>query len=229
MNGRTRGRVLAAMLLSSAAAACGSAPASPAPGPRPEAKQPSEAEAIYWARVHSARAHYVSADVHFLAGMILHHGQAIRMAGMVPDRTTTRAIRALAGRILISQRDEIALMQRWLRDRGEDVPEVGADGSPIGGHAEHHAHHDGPGMLTEEQFRLLESASGPEFDRLFLVFMIEHHQGAVTMVRELLAADGAANDPEIFRIASDVQADQIAEVGRMERLLAQLPAAGRTP
>jgi uncharacterized protein (DUF305 family) len=211
------------MLLASGLAACGGASAPPAAGPAPEARQPTEAEAIYWARVDSARAHYVPADVHFLAGMILHHGQAIRMAGMVPDRTESQSIRALAGRILISQRDEIALMQRWLRDRGEEVPEVGPDGRPTGAHAGHHAHHDGPGMLTEEQLLSLEAASGAEFDRLFLASMIEHHRGAVEMVRDLLAADGAANDPEIFRIASDVQADQIAEVARMERLLSQLP------
>src|SRR5690606_34034327 len=134
----------------------------------------------------------------------------------------------LAARIYNAQEDEIATMQRWLRDRGQPVPEVHADGGHVVVHGARH-HMDMPGMLTPEQLETLDRARGPEFDRLFLTFMIEHHRGAVIMVRELFATDGAGQDAEIFRFASDVQVDQTTEIARMERMLSALAADGGTP
>jgi uncharacterized protein (DUF305 family) len=203
-----------------------------APPPPPDAVSPDrdELEDLFWARQEEARARFTEADVRFMTGMIGHHAQAIVMAGLVPERTGSRAIRILAARIINAQEDEIAIMERWLRDRGQPVPEIHVHGTTLMIHgAEHHPerHHDMPGMLTPEQLDHLAEAQGVEFERLFLTGMIEHHRGAVTMVRELFATDGAAQDPEVFRFASDVQVDQATEIARMERMLAELAAGGQ--
>jgi uncharacterized protein (DUF305 family) len=158
--------------------------------------------------------------------MIAHHAQALAMTSLVRSRTTRDDMRLLAERIDVSQQSEISMMQRWLGERGEDVPNVGAGGS-------HHemAGHDMsmpamaasgslmPGMLTPAQMDALARASGPEFDRLFLQGMIRHHEGALVMVADLFATQGAGQESEIFRFASDVDADQRAEIGRMRALL----------
>jgi uncharacterized protein (DUF305 family) len=163
------------------------------------------------------------ADVHFMSGMIPHHAQAVVMARLVPDRTSRADIRALAERIIVSQADEIAMMQEWLRVHGQPVPAADA--------THHVMRHDDmehrmlmPGMLTEEELTELEAASGVAFDRLFLTFMIRHHEGALIMVDELFNSHGAAQDEIIFRFASDVFADQTTEINRMEQILAALPA-----
>jgi uncharacterized protein (DUF305 family) len=181
--------------------------------PRPSAGAAAEIEALYRARTDSARTRFTEADVRFMSGMIAHHAQALAMAGLAPTRDASPSVRTLALRIINAQQDEIATMQRWLRDRGQPAPEVhGAD---------HHAHM--PGMLTPDQLRQLDRARGPEFDRLFLALMIQHHRGAVAMVHELFATDGAGQDEEVFKFASDVQVDQATEVARMELMLAELP------
>src|SRR5690606_37033977 len=133
-------------------------------------------------------------------------------------------------------KDEIARMQQWLRDRGQPVPEVRIEGMAMtvrrpGGaaHAGHDMHAHMPGMLTEAQIRELDAARGREFDRLFLTYMIQHHRGAVTMVHELFATDGAGQDEDAFRLASDVQVDQITEIGRMEQMLSALATEGGAP
>ena len=160
---------------------------------------------------------YTEADVRFMQGMIAHHAQAISMAAMVPARTSRPNMRLLAERITVSQRDEIALMRHWLETRHEDVPAADAHRHMEAGHMA-----SMPGMLNEEELASLEKSSGLEFERLFLQYMIRHHEGALTMVAELLAVRGAGQDPEVFRFAADVDADQRAEILRMQTLQREL-------
>lgn len=170
-----------------------------------------------------------TADVAFMQGMIAHHAQAIAMADLIPARTNRREIQLLGQRITVSQKDEIALMRHWLEAHHEKVPALGEG---------EHEHHAGmampadtlmPGMLTPEQMAKLSAAKGGDFDRLFLRGMIQHHGGALQMVARLFASQGAAQDPEVFRFASDVDADQRAEIARMQRLLDQLQSDARRP
>ena len=145
--------------------------------------------------------------------------QAIVMANWAPTHEASPSLRILAGRIINAQQDEIATMQRWLRDRGQPVPEAKPGGMKMKmGGMEHEMLM--PGMLTEDQMRQLDQARGPEFDRLFLTFMIQHHKGAVTMVRELFGTNGAAQDETVFKFANDVSVDQSTEIARMEKMLA---------
>jgi uncharacterized protein (DUF305 family) len=157
---------------------------------------------------------HTQADTQFMQHMIAHHAQALEMTALVPDRAESGELPLLARRIETSQRDEIAQMQRWLTDRGEETP---------GPHA-HHAGLDAvmPGMLTPEQLSQLARARGHEFDRLFLEFMIKHHAGALIMVEELFAQPGAGQESEIFSFASDVEADQRMEIDRMGAMLKEL-------
>lgn len=184
-----------------------------------------EIEAIYRRRVEAGRARFTEADVSFMQDMIHHHAQAVEISRFVPERTASDQIRTLAARIINAQEDEIARMQRWLADRDQPVPEIHEMGDRVMVHMpgdEHGMEHDMPdmpGMLSPGQVDDLRNAEGRTFDRLFLTYMIEHHQGAVTMVRELFATDGAGQDEEVFRFASDVQVDQATEVARMQRML----------
>jgi uncharacterized protein (DUF305 family) len=126
----------------------------------------------------------------------------------------------VAERIEVSQRDEIAWMQSWLERRNENTQSTHA-------HQHHHGAGDQPlmpGMLTTAEMAQLEKATGAEFDRLFLQYMIRHHEGALAMVADLFATNGAAQEPEIFRFASDVEADQRAEIRRMQAMLEAHPA-----
>ena len=161
------------------------------------------------------------ADVDFIRGMIGHHAQALVMAGWAPSHGATASIQTLASRIINAQNDEIASMQNWLRDRGLPVPEAkpGPVRMTMNG-----MEHDMlmPGMLTEEQMKELDAARGPEFDRLFLRDMIQHHEGAVSMVKELFDTPGAAQEQSVFKLASDVSADQTTEIARMRKMLANL-------
>jgi uncharacterized protein (DUF305 family) len=158
--------------------------------------------------------------------MIAHHAQAVLMAGWAPTHSASEPVRILCERIVVAQRDEIAAMLRWLRERRLPV----ADSE-----TPHGAMMPGmdspmlmPGMLTAEQLARLDGARGPEFDRLLLTFMIQHHEGAITMVEQLLSARGAAQDGFVFRFASDVNADQSAEIDRMRRMLEALASGGRS-
>jgi uncharacterized protein (DUF305 family) len=178
------------------------------------------------AKADSGRPPYTAADVHFMSGMIGHHAQAVLMAGWAPSHGASGAVRALCERIVVGQRDEIASMQRWLGERHEPVPPADPRGHIMPG-MDHPMLM--PGMLTPEQMAQLDSARGPDFDRLFLTFMIQHHQGAITMVEQLLSVAGAAQDGTIFRFSSDVNADQTTEIDRMRRMLAALgPGAKRS-
>jgi uncharacterized protein (DUF305 family) len=180
---------------------------------------------LYRERLAGARTRFTEADVHFMVGMIHHHAQAVVMSELAPSHGASPEVRTLAARIINAQQDEIATMQQWLRDRGQEVPEVHPMGLETMVHGPEH-HHEMPGMLTPEQLRELDRARGPEFDRLFLTFMIEHHRGAVVMVHELFRTDGAGQDEAVFKFASDVQVDQTTEIARMDAMLAAL--AGKT-
>lgn len=156
---------------------------------------------------------FTTADVEFMQHMIWHHAQALAMTSMVEARTGRADIRALAERIRVSQEDEIASMRQWLLDRGQAAPDPATQ-------AEHGGAHAGmPGMLSTEQLARLRAARGPEFDRLFLELMIQHHEGAITMVRRLFSSPASGQDSQLFAFASDVEADQAAEIARMRRLL----------
>jgi uncharacterized protein (DUF305 family) len=160
------------------------------------------------------RTRYNAADVKFMQGMIHHHSQAIDMVELLYQRTASDDMRKLAKRIEVSQNDELGMMRRWLEARGQDVP------GP-------HAHHMPgapmmPGMLSVEEMATLAAAKGTEFDRLFLQGMIKHHAGALTMVADLFATPGAAQESDIFAFASDVDADQRMEIDRMSGMLKEL-------
>jgi uncharacterized protein (DUF305 family) len=154
---------------------------------------------------------FTPADVRFMQGMIGHHAQALEMTEIIRARSGNEAIRALALRIEVSQADEIKMMQGWLAARRQPQPDP-------------HAHHAPgatlmPGMLTREQLARLSEASGPELDRLFLELMIKHHEGALVMVKDLLATPGAGQEADVFAFASDVEADQQMEIDRMRAAL----------
>lgn len=207
-------------------AACGqSARPASSPAPDPSGRSNSEIEAIFRARMDSARTRFTDADVRFMTDMIGHHAQALVMARLAPSHGASPQVQTLAARIIAAQEDEIATMQQWLRDRGQTVPEIHVEGTRLMVHGADHAGHM-PGMITEEQLRELDRARGPEFDRLFLTYMIQHHRGAVTMVRDLFATDGVGQDEAVFKFASDAQVDQATEVARMELMLQALPGPG---
>ncbi|QXD14122.1 DUF305 domain-containing protein [Rhodocaloribacter litoris] len=220
--------VLLPLLLVLALAGCRSTePMTPAPAADTATPATAGLEALYWARQDSARTRFTEADVHFVTGMIVHHAQALVMSALAPTHDAGPAVRRLTARILNAQRDEIATMQQWLRDRGLTVPDIEIDGIRLTVHGvDHHMMHM-PGMLSQAQLEALDAARGPEFDRLFLEYMIQHHQGAVDMVEELFATDGAALDEQVFKLASDIQVDQRTEIERMRLMLQQMNGAGR--
>jgi uncharacterized protein (DUF305 family) len=154
---------------------------------------------------------FIDADIKFMQGMIGHHAQALEMVALIPSRTRRDTLRLLGERIDISQKDEIQMMQQWLSTRGQQVPGLTAM----------HAHGATlmPGMLTEEEMARLGRAKDAEFDRLFLEGMIKHHEGALSMVKQLFATPGAGQDVSIFSFASDVDADQRMEIERMGAML----------
>lgn len=160
-----------------------------------------------------------AADVEFMSGMIPHHAQAVIMAGWAESHGARADVAILCGRIAVAQRDEIAAMQTWLRDRGEPVPDAAS--------TRMHMSMGGmemdmlmPGMLSDAEMATLDKARGAEFDRLFLIGMIKHHQGAIDMVEVLFKAPGAAQDDTVFKFANDVQVDQATEIDRMRSMLA---------
>ena len=162
--------------------------------------------------VETAQQPYTAADVHFMSAMIAHHAQAIDISRWAPTHGASSSLQVLAERVINAQQDEIALMQRWLRDRRLPVPEATA---AMG--MEHQ--HLMAGMLTAEQLKQLDEARGKEFDRLFLTFMTQHHRGAVTMVEQLFRSQGAGLDDTVFKLASDINADQTSEIERMQKML----------
>jgi len=166
-----------------------------------------------------SKVRYTAADVKFMQGMIGHHAQALEMTALLSTRTGRDEMKMLGRRIELSQADEIKMMQRWLEARGEKLPDP-------------HAHHMPgatlmPGMLTAADMERLAGAKGAEFDRLFLEFMIKHHDGALIMVNELFSTPGAGQESDIFAFASDVDADQRMEIDRMAAMLAMVKESPR--
>ncbi len=191
--------------------------------------------------VELGRTSFTEADVGFMQHMIVHHAQAVEMVGLLETRGSDRRVQLLGRRIALSQAAEMALMRGWLEQRGQptempamDHAAMGHSGQNQGGHAgmDHGAHaghgpsaDDTPvmaGMLTPRQMRTLAAASGTAFDRLFLEGMIQHHQGALDMVRDLMETPNAAQDTMLSDFTASVVADQQAEILRMRSLSAEL-------
>ena len=164
---------------------------------------------------------YSDADIAFMTGMIPHHAQAVIMAGWAPTHGARSDVAILCERIVVGQADEIRSMQQWLSDHGLPVPDATATRMKMKMNG---VEHDMlmPGMLTDEEMAELDKARGREFDRLFLLGMIKHHQGAIDMVNDLFKAYGAAQDDTIYKFASDVFADQSIEIEVMRKMLASV-------
>ena len=219
-------------------------------------------ERIYWERINAGRSRFVQADVNFMTGMILHHAQALIMSRMVPDQTDNQTLHILAARIINAQVDEIATMQKWLRDRKQNIPIVDFDGINLvlsveksseisnlpasntptmgrerslvsaehGGHVDLPINHNNmPGMLMLDQLQELTTLKDAAFDVKFLEFMIQHHTGAIFMVDELMAADGATNDEESYRLAVDIYAEQVTEIDMMKLMLQDIASNRSKP
>ena len=180
------------------------------------------------ARPELVRQPYSPADVKFMSGMIPHHAQAVIMTSWAPSHGASPKLQLMCERMLVSQRDEIAFMRTWLRDRGQPVPPPNATHMTMDMNG---MKHDMlmPGMLTDAEMAALDKARGREFDRLFLIGMMKHHQGAIDMVVELSASYGAMQDDIIYLFANDIQADQAAEIERMQQMLDALGGGTRRP
>ena len=207
---RACGVGVCAMCLNSAACRTSTPAAQSAPIVQPGAPGQPSLTIDATRAVDLSKVRFTPADVDFMQGMISHHAQAIEMTDLLKTRTERAVMRKLAERIDISQADEITMMQQWLVTRGQIAPDQ---------HAHHHEGMMMPGMLTPEQMARLAAAHGTEFDQLFLQGMIAHHQGALTMVEELVKLPGAAQESEMFGFVSDVEADQSAEIARMGAML----------
>jgi uncharacterized protein (DUF305 family) len=157
------------------------------------------------------------ADVEFMQGMIMHHSQAVEMAALIASHTENKALGSLGARISSSQSDEIRFMKRWLAARGEGVSMTTPGMS--GMDTSRQAIALMPGMLTPEQMEALRKAKGAEFDRLFLTGMIQHHNGALIMVKDLFDTAGAGQDAELFNFATDADNSQRAEIRIMQAML----------
>jgi uncharacterized protein (DUF305 family) len=165
-------------------------------------------------------------DAEFMQGMIMHHAQAVEMTALIESHTENKDIRLLGARISQSQSDEIKFMKRWLEIRGEPIspPMPGMPGMDMPGHHDMSSHHKHmPGMLTPKQIDALRKAKGAEFDRLFLTGMIQHHNGALVMVKDLFDTAGAGQDAELFNFATDVDSGQRAEIKIMQTMLGENP------
>jgi uncharacterized protein (DUF305 family) len=210
---------IAVLAVAVALGGCSRAPATTMPAPAEAATPARPAPTSPNLRGTDGRP-ITEADVNFMTGMIGHHAQALKIAAWAPSHGASPTIQTLAARIIVSQTDEIHFMQNWLRDRGLPVPDANPDhmGSMPG--MDHAAMM--PGMLTNEQLAQLDAARGKDFDRLFLTFMMQHHRGAITMVNQLIASPGAAQDDVVFKYISDVNADQTTEIDRMNTMLAAM-------
>ena len=195
-----------------------------------------DAGALVRARADSLRYPWVTADVDFMSGMIHHHAQAITISRWAPSHGASASVQRLTARIINAQTDEITIMQTWLKDRRQTVPMVDSLGNVTMGGAGHDmaamAGHDMaamamgqmsmPGMLTDAQLKELNTARGTEFDRLILTYMIQHHRGAVAMVKTLFSAQGAGQDETVFKFANDVEVDQSTEIKRMFTMMLEM-------
>lgn len=164
------------------------------------------------------------ADVLFMQGMIMHHAQAVVMTALIESHTENKDVRLLGARISRSQSDEIRFMKRWLAFRGQPISMPDMPGMNMShGNMSHGSMALMPGMLTPEQMDALSKATGEEFDHLFLTGMIQHHGGALTMVKDLFDTAGAGQDAELFDFTSDVDSGQRAEIRIMQSMLEKKP------
>lgn len=213
--------LVASLAVSAACKTTGTSGAQPpivqpgAPGQSSQIVAPSQASDL-------SKVQVTDGDVKFMQGMIHHHAQALDMVALLEKNTSSGDMRKLGERIKISQRDEIGMMQRWLRGRGQDAPDPHAMHMPGMMDMDHGDMVMMPGMLTQAEMEHLATLKGVEFDRAFLSGMIRHHGGALTMVKELFATPGAGQESVIFAFASDVEADQQMEIDRMNGMLAAL-------
>jgi len=231
----------------------------------------SDLSELFWARQDSAKMHFTQPDVDFMAGMIGHHAQALIMSSMASVNNASPSVVTLTKRIINAQKDEIGIMQRWLHDRNQTVPQVTIDGLQLiiepgiepllvfdsaqvahavvhfnkygnymdnthyqmmhgegemnhesMDHSSMHDHSGMPGMLTQEQLEELALAKGTDFDRLFLTYMIQHHTGAIIMVKDLVETDGAAQELQIGELAGEINVDQQTEIERMRLMLMEV-------
>jgi uncharacterized protein (DUF305 family) len=222
-------RAMPAAVLAFAAMACGGPrqthPTSVAPNP---VVLKGDSAAIANAKPDKDRYVATEADINFMSGMIHHHAQAIVMAKLAPTHGASSSIQTLAGRIINAQTDEINLMSQWLRDHNQPVPEPNPMGMKMKMGGEEHVMLM-PGMLTEAQMKQLDAAKGAEFDKQVLTLMMQHHNGAVSMVKELFSTYGAGLDETVFKLASDVNTDQTTEIARMQRMLFDLMVQNKSP
>lgn len=221
----TSGRLLLVSFVAANIAACASTP-KPAPsvvmaaGAGVVSSSASSRSAI--AQADSAAAQFAPADVEFMQGMIPHHAQAVIMGRWAATHGARADVQRLCERIVVAQGDEIHSMRQWLAARKQDVPDSTATRHVMKmGNMVHETMM--PGMLTDEQMAALDKARGSEFDRLFLVGMIGHHEGAIAMVRELFSHGNAGHDDTVFKFANDVEADQTAELHKMRLMLETVP------
>ncbi len=161
------------------------------------------------------------ADVQFMQGMIMHHAQAVEMTALMESHTENKDLRSLGARISRSQSDEIKFMKRWLASRGQPISQPMPDMPHM--NMSHESMALMPGMLTPQQMDALRKARGQEFDHLFLTGMIQHHGGALTMVKDLFDTAGAGQDAELFNFATDVDSGQRAEIRIMQKMLEKKP------
>ena len=197
------------------------------------------------ARADSARLPYTQADIDFMSGMIHHHAQAILISRWAPSHGASPPVQRLTARIINAQGDDITMMQHWLRDRNRDPMQIDSLGNVVAGTAaagamasmpgmDHGGHNTAgmatmPGMLSDAQLKELDAARGAEFDHLFLTYMMQHHRGAVSMVRTLFGAQGAGQDETVFKFAADVEVDQTTEIKRMLSMLLEMGYAPPSP
>ena len=225
------------LLAAASLALIGCASSQKATGPKFEM---GDAAAVQRARADSLRYPYTKGDIEFMSGMIHHHAQAITISRWAPSHGATASVQRLTARIINAQSDEIRLMQTWLKDRNQPVPQVDSAGvvtMPAGHNMAGHnmPGHDMssmsksmtgaammPGMLTDAQVKELDAARGTEFDRLFLTYMMQHHRGAITMVKTLFASPGSGQDETVFKFANDVEVDQGTEIKRMLAMMLEM-------
>ncbi len=211
MNRSVSSAVVLALLVAGTSAACGGA---------------GRSTADMYALAERNRRPHSPADARFMTSMIPHHAQAVLFAGWSESHGAGRAVRVFSARMVVAQQDEIVTMRTWLADHGEPVPPGGYMRMSDGGRDQAAVM---PGMLTEEQLTELDEASGVDFDRAFLTYMIPHHEGALSMVDQLFDSYGGAQDDFVFKLASDIYADQTTEIAHMREMLAAYPPARRRP
>ena len=211
-------RTGAALLALAVVAACAASPKNVKPSNPTAVPITGNVAGAANAKTDRNRYPFTQADVDFMSGMIHHHAQAIWMSKLAPTHGASPTMLTLTGRIINAQGDEIRLMQQWLRDHGQEVPEPSPLGMKMKMGGEEHVMLM-PGMLNEEQMKQLDASNGKAFDELFLQLMIQHHTGAVSMVKTLFGTPGAGQDETTFKLANDIQADQETEITRMQKLI----------